>query len=228
MYQGPRNVVVTGLLGALLTWLTIVTGTLLPAIVVHIALDLRVVFLPSSVTEPYEPTELVPRVTAPERAGWIHIAAGTIVIVGSLADWLSLSTRFGLTVTQNAFQLSGRSSVSVDGFVLVACGALLILVGAQTVQGRARVNQRAIGALLSLLVFLVALNRWSGLHAVVSRDSSLPVTASIGVGYYLVLVGGVVGVAASIVVRQRAHHLQAPQKSASGTPAASLGNPASE
>lgn len=54
-YQGLRNMLVTGLIGGLLAWLTIVTGTLLPAMAVHVALDLRVAVLPAAITEPEVP-----------------------------------------------------------------------------------------------------------------------------------------------------------------------------
>lgn len=52
LYQGPRNVVATGLAGALLAWMTVSSGTLLPAIVVHSLIDLRVCFLPTRLVEP--------------------------------------------------------------------------------------------------------------------------------------------------------------------------------
>jgi membrane protease YdiL (CAAX protease family) len=46
LYQGSLGVVVTGLLGALLGSMVIATGSLLPAIVIHALIDLRIVFLP--------------------------------------------------------------------------------------------------------------------------------------------------------------------------------------
>jgi len=54
LYQGPRNVVVTGLLGAFLTWITLVTGSLAPAIVIHTIIDLRVLAIPKGVAEAAE------------------------------------------------------------------------------------------------------------------------------------------------------------------------------
>jgi membrane protease YdiL (CAAX protease family) len=54
LYQGIRGVLLTGLVGAYLAWLTLSTGSLLPAIVVHALIDLRVLALPDldEVTEP--------------------------------------------------------------------------------------------------------------------------------------------------------------------------------
>ncbi|MGO9197851.1 MAG: CPBP family intramembrane glutamic endopeptidase [Acidimicrobiales bacterium] len=52
LYQGPRNIVLTGAIGGLLAWITLSTGTLVPAIVIHVLVDLRVVALPASVAEP--------------------------------------------------------------------------------------------------------------------------------------------------------------------------------
>jgi DivIVA domain-containing protein len=51
LYQGPRNVVLTGLAGAWLTWITLYTGTLLPAIVLHFLVDFRICFLPPKLTD---------------------------------------------------------------------------------------------------------------------------------------------------------------------------------
>ena len=51
LYQGPRNVVLTGLVGGLFAWVTLATGTLLPVIVVHALVDLRIVCLPPALAE---------------------------------------------------------------------------------------------------------------------------------------------------------------------------------
>jgi uncharacterized protein len=55
-YQGVRGFVLTGILGAILAWLTIATGTLLPAIVLHVAIDVRVIPL-SRALYPVTPAE---------------------------------------------------------------------------------------------------------------------------------------------------------------------------
>lgn len=46
LYQGRRGVVLTGAVGALLAWLTLSSGSLIPAIVLHTVLDLRLVAIP--------------------------------------------------------------------------------------------------------------------------------------------------------------------------------------
>jgi len=46
LYQGPRGIVLTGLVGAYLTWMVLSMGTLVPAMVIHALLDLRVLALP--------------------------------------------------------------------------------------------------------------------------------------------------------------------------------------
>jgi uncharacterized protein len=46
LYQGPRGVILTGVVGAYLAWLVLSTGSLLPAMVIHALLDLRVLALP--------------------------------------------------------------------------------------------------------------------------------------------------------------------------------------
>lgn len=216
LYQGTRNVVVTGVLGALLTWLTLVTGTLLPAIALHIALDLRVVFLPQSVTAPYEPTETVRQAATPVSAGWLHVASGALIIAGSLLPWLSVSTRLGPTLTRNAFQLGRDSAMSYDGIVLVAFGVLLAISGAATARGLVRPGGRTeLGPLvLSIGALLVCLNRWSGLRTLAHLDATIHLAASVGDGFYLVLLGSLAGVVGSLVVRlTRRHHTSAERAS---------------
>ncbi len=46
LYQGARGVILTGLVGAYLAWLVLSTGSLLPAMVIHVLLDLRILALP--------------------------------------------------------------------------------------------------------------------------------------------------------------------------------------
>jgi len=46
LYQGRVGVVLTGVLGAYFAWFTISTGTLLPAIVLHALVDVRILGLP--------------------------------------------------------------------------------------------------------------------------------------------------------------------------------------
>jgi len=46
LYQGPVGVALTGLVGAYFAWLAIATGSLLPVILLHALLDLRILGLP--------------------------------------------------------------------------------------------------------------------------------------------------------------------------------------
>ncbi len=46
LYQGLRGVVLTGLVGAYLAWLVLSTGSLLPAMILHALLDLRILAIP--------------------------------------------------------------------------------------------------------------------------------------------------------------------------------------
>jgi len=46
LYQGVRGVLLTGLVGAVLASLVLATGSLLPAMVIHALIDLRVLALP--------------------------------------------------------------------------------------------------------------------------------------------------------------------------------------
>jgi membrane protease YdiL (CAAX protease family) len=55
LYQGLRGVLLTGIVGALLASVTLSTGTLLPAILMHALLDLRVLALPDLSPAPAAP-----------------------------------------------------------------------------------------------------------------------------------------------------------------------------
>ena len=46
LYQGRMGVALTGVLGAYLAWITISAGTLVPAMILHALLDLRILALP--------------------------------------------------------------------------------------------------------------------------------------------------------------------------------------
>jgi membrane protease YdiL (CAAX protease family) len=63
LYQGPRGVVLTGLIGAYLGWLVLSTGSLLPAMVIHALLDLRVLALPDGAQPSEPPTPPAPVAT---------------------------------------------------------------------------------------------------------------------------------------------------------------------
>jgi hypothetical protein len=53
--QGWKNVLLTGLLGVLFGVVTVDTGSVLPAIVVHTLIDLRILLLTPLLTEPLAP-----------------------------------------------------------------------------------------------------------------------------------------------------------------------------
>src|SRR5438034_401345 len=46
LYQGPTGVALTGLAGAYLAWIALATGSLVPVMVLHALLDLRILGLP--------------------------------------------------------------------------------------------------------------------------------------------------------------------------------------
>ena len=56
LYQGWKNVLLTGLLGVLFGVVTVDTRSVLPAIVVHTLIDLRILLLTPLLTEPLAPT----------------------------------------------------------------------------------------------------------------------------------------------------------------------------
>ena len=69
LYQGPRGILLTGLVGAYFTWLVLSTGSLWPAMALHALLDLRVLALGD--LEPDAPAEPPPGLatSSPRRRG---------------------------------------------------------------------------------------------------------------------------------------------------------------
>lgn len=63
-YQGKLGVLMTGVAGALFTWLTLATGSLVPAIIIHALIDLRIVALRELPAEVIEPEDAVPSTPA--------------------------------------------------------------------------------------------------------------------------------------------------------------------
>jgi membrane protease YdiL (CAAX protease family) len=69
LYQGPRGVVLTGLAGAAFASMTVTTGSLLPAIVVHAMVDLRILGLPDLARDVIgTPIPPVPPIVEPQPA----------------------------------------------------------------------------------------------------------------------------------------------------------------
>jgi membrane protease YdiL (CAAX protease family) len=57
LYQGRLGVALTGALGAYLAWITIATGSLVPVILLHALLDLRILWLPLEAVPVVTPEE---------------------------------------------------------------------------------------------------------------------------------------------------------------------------
>ena len=51
LYQGARGVLLTSLVGIVFTWVTLLSGSLVPAIILHVFLDLRLVLVPDAVLD---------------------------------------------------------------------------------------------------------------------------------------------------------------------------------
>ncbi|HLY82243.1 MAG TPA: CPBP family intramembrane glutamic endopeptidase [Acidimicrobiales bacterium] len=65
LYQGARGVLLTGLIGVYLGWLTVSSGSLLPAMAIHALLDLRILALPDLGAAPVPPAGATPLVPGP-------------------------------------------------------------------------------------------------------------------------------------------------------------------
>ena len=128
-------------------------------------------------------------------AGWLVLAGGILVIVGVFLPWITASGPKG------TFSASGKDANE---------WAFLILGGFATVRGlsmakpglfRFQLGTPLIGGVI--LAVLVAL-RWNDLQKVLEEVRSVPgVTASLGVGFWVVIAGTVLVLLGGVLAMQR-------------------------
>jgi hypothetical protein len=134
--------------------------------------------------------------------GVAAVVAAALMIAGGFLPWFSANDGI-TTINRNAFQLGTHSSFSADGVILVVVGAIVAAAGLLCL---ARMPlplwcQRLVG-LPGLVAIFVAFNRYSSIttltKTVVNGSHGL-VTASVGYGFWLTVVGGAVAVAAGVL-----------------------------
>jgi hypothetical protein len=116
--------------------------------------------------------------TADRTPGWLVLAGGILVLVGVFLPWFS-------------YDVGGvsRSTSGTGEWGLMLLGALATARGLSMVQpGRFRFalgTPLIGGAILAILVW----TRWSDLHEALDRATRAGLTASIGIGFWMVVTG---------------------------------------
>lgn len=163
---------------------------------------------PSAVHAPAPRSPVPPAAASTLPAGaWMAIAAGLVMGISALLPWVTAHALF-TTVNRNAFQLGDHYGFSADGAILIGLGLITITIGITRLVGAAmpRYLQRStivtgIGALV------VALNRAPSINDLANKVNDASnglVSASIGYGLWVTVVGGVVAVVAGFIMRSRA------------------------
>lgn len=140
-------------------------------------------FVPSEDTEPVRESAITGTVQ-PNPAFYVAGAGALLVVLGSFLPWISVTTIFG-TVSVNGIEADGQFTL-VFG-ILSGLGILLVIQ---------KPGKRAWGAasfaLLTLVISIVDLFNASERLVDISSDYTV---ASIGIGLYLVVLGGFLGLA---------------------------------
>lgn len=129
------------------------------------------------------------------------------MIAGDFLPWLSATTGFGTGLTRNGFQLGKLDSLTFDGPLILLLGIITVVIGITHVTRSAMPTfiQRSPIA-TGVVVGLLLVNRWSGIHdavnAVNQKDASA--FASVGYGFWLCAVGAGLAIIGGLVLRSSA------------------------
>ncbi len=118
---------------------------------------------------------------------------GVVTVAGSILPWASMSADIGIPVEE------ASTGLALDhGWLTLATGILLIVVGILAIAARAHRAAVAGGLLLSLFLVGFAVYDWvdiAGANGELTEDLRNLVSISIGVGLYAVVAGALIGVA---------------------------------
>ncbi|MDI9894970.1 hypothetical protein QM797_09550 [Rhodococcus sp. IEGM 1381] len=124
------------------------------------------------------------------------LAASIAIVIGSLGPW----------VTIFAFSQNGTEG---DGAITVALGGLAALLSVVVIvrEGRALLGDRYITPLLALVVSIIALYDVANVGNTKGNFMGAQIGPSVGWGLWLVLIGGLTLLAASILVAAKGKNL---------------------
>jgi hypothetical protein len=130
-------------------------------------------------------------VRANPNAGWLVVAGGALVILGPILPWLTFDTVVG-PVSVKGSDLAGWGFYLLGGFA-VARGLSIALPN----RFAFRFGTPIIGGVI--LAFLVA-SQWTRLHDLIRGSGA---TASIGIGFWLVVAGTACVLAGGVLAMRR-------------------------
>jgi hypothetical protein len=135
-------------------------------------------------------------------ASWVVIAAGSLLIVSTFLPWSTVMA-LGGSLNRNGLQLGQNGSFSWDGLITLGFGLLILFngigrVAGFTVPGLLNTSPLVLG--LVVTVGIVALDI-PPIESYIHKVNALGISASIGYGIWVALVGGVMAIVAGFALR---------------------------
>lgn len=128
--------------------------------------------------------------------GIIVIIMGLVVIIGSILPWATAQSAFG-SINKNGIEGDGKITLAT-GIIAILCGIAILV----SEKNSGWIGLAVIASIASMAVAIIDLIDVSNKLSGVSNEF---IQASAGIGLYVVLVGGIVGIVgalASAVKRQ--------------------------
>lgn len=122
--------------------------------------------------------------------GIIVIVMGLVVIIGSLLPWAT---------AQSAFGSINKNGIEGDGVITLATGIIALLCGIAILVSEKNSGWIGLAVIASIASVAVAIIDLVDVSNKLSGVSNEYVRASAGIGLYVVLVGGVIGVVGALV-----------------------------
>ena len=157
---------------------------------------------------PVAPTAAV----APRAVPWggiLIVAGGALAVLGSFLPWLSVTAPLLGNVTRSGLDGGG------DGIITLVIGAVLALLGVALILRSGSARRAVIGTVLTSLVLgVVAVmdigdvqTRGILMETSLATEGNMfadAVAFSVGMGLYVILIGGVLGIVGSVVALRAA------------------------
>ncbi len=130
--------------------------------------------------------------------GWVLLACGLLGVIGSLAPWASVEL-FGLSRSVNGTDAS-------DGKLTIFCAGVVAVMGVLIALRVGHLWTSIVGLVFAVFTALIAFADFGQINGNYGplKDEHVPDgVVSVGYGIWLVIFGGVLGIAASIVAMVR-------------------------
>ena len=122
--------------------------------------------------------------------GVLVIVMGLVIVIGSILPWATAQTVFG-SISKNGTEGDGKITLAT-GIIILLCGIAILV--SEKYSGW--VGLAVIASSASMVVAIIDL---VDVSRKLSGISNQYVTASAGIGLYIVLVGGMIGIVSALV-----------------------------